>query len=87
MLTHQPDAVKTMKHLFPLNISRERYEVVYDDIATGSEPYTREQVSRLKRLLTDEHGQEVELFVLTRLEVVATPDGLMTIDEMLSIIL
>jgi hypothetical protein len=82
MLTHQADAVKTMKPLFPLNIFRERYEVFYDDIPTGSESYTREQASQLTRLLTDEHGQEVELFVLTLLEVVAAPDVLMAIDEM-----
>ena len=30
-----------MKHLFSLSISRERYEVIYDDIATVSEPGLR----------------------------------------------
>jgi uncharacterized hydrophobic protein (TIGR00271 family) len=48
----------------------------------GAEPYTQEQASRLKRLLIDKYGQEVELFVLTRPEVVASPEGRMTVDEM-----
>ena len=48
----------------------------------GAEPYTQEQTLRLKRLIADKYGQEVELFVLTRTEVVATPEGLMTVDEM-----
>jgi uncharacterized hydrophobic protein (TIGR00271 family) len=43
----------------------------------GAGIYPREEVARLKKRLVDKYGQAVDLFVLSRPEVVVTPDRLL----------
>ena len=47
----------------------------------GAGIYPKEGVARLKKLLVDKYGQEVDLYVLSRPEVVVTPDRFLPLDK------
>jgi hypothetical protein len=57
-----------------------RFHILLEVVGAGI--YPKERVARLKRLLVDKYGREVDVFVLSRPEVVVTPNRLLSLDEM-----